>query len=542
MRRLIALDVRQLRSTARSPRMRRTSPFPRASQGRRRWKPPWQIYTNTPGRRGPVPGGRGCPESILPKISFFHGSGLWRRRKSLGYVRCSVVVAGFLSLRRNSVRGGRRQRPFRTEPRRARNFSFSRARPRPHPGPLAVPIRRDKWPAERSNLIPATLLPTGEIVEGRPAAAAMKPASHRDRTFWSPDFQQVHRPSARAHRSDTPALSAPTSATPSSNRNLFAKSRVGAEGRAVFLRRTCWPVLFRLLTTGTWAPLTPWLLHEGEGGPHFKQTPPEVRCVAGHYMAGPWSDGPPCGSQAAVIRRRTAGVGSTARRRTPVCWCSAGRRQPLRMANPAGPGRWLRRLESRDPAPAASPSSPGPAAGRPCRARRRSACRLGVTTSDVLNGERPKPTAPALGPFPEILNPPARALGGWVRTRRSLFGTTGPGFPGRDPPALEAGPPRPRSWPSACNRRAYRLHLSRQRPGSTELVAAGFSPETSRSAGDWHLSAVHVAGPRPLKSIFEKSVTGSPRDRRSPALLFRTTMPPRLTPALLSKTSVPGPE
>jgi DNA-binding CsgD family transcriptional regulator len=338
---------------------------------------------------------------------------------------------------------------------------------------------------------PATLLPTGEIVEdGLPAAAMIRLTEIELR---EPDFNKFTA-LARAHQ-PTASLSGATAGD--LDRSLRQREVRRPNGFADELRA----VLSG--TTGTWGALT--LLREAKR-PNF--TPAEVRFVAS--LAGVLADG----------LRRVALLGDTidgSDDDTGLLVLAAD--GTVEMANPAA-GRWLDELGAGD-----RPGRHLPLAVRAAASRARAAA------ADGANGGGANGDGDANGGGDGSAGRLARArirtpAGRWVVVRGSLLGD-GPGS--RVAILLEAARP-PELAPLIAD--AYGF-TERERL-VTELVARGFP--TSEIAARLHLSAYTVQDH--LKSIFEKSGTGSRGDLV--ARLFFDHYAPRLTPH--GTTSVPRPE
>lgn len=327
---------------------------------------------------------------------------------------------------------------------------------------------------------PATLLPTGEIVEdGLPAAAMIRLTEIELR---EPDFNKFTA-LARAHQ-PTASLSGATAGD--LDRSLRQREVRRPSGFADELRAVLSGA------TGTWGALT--LLREAKR-PHF--TPAEVRFVAS--LAGALADG----------LRRAALLGDAldgGDDETGLLVLAAD--GTVEMANPAA-GRWLDELGAGD-----RPGRHLPLAIRAAASRARAA-------ADGANGsDGGGPAAPLARA--RIRTPAGR----WVVVRGSVLGD-GPGS--RVAILLEAARP---SELAPLIADAYGF-TERERL-VTELVARGFP--TREIAGRLHLSAYTVQDH--LKSIFEKSGTGSRGDLV--ARLFFDHYAPRLTPH--GTTSVPRPE
>ena len=325
---------------------------------------------------------------------------------------------------------------------------------------------------------PATLLPTGEIVEGGLPAAAMIRLTEIE--LREPDFNKFTS-LARAHQR-TASLSGATAGD--LDRSLRQREVRRPSGFADELRA----VLSG--TTATWGALT--LLREAKR-PHF--TPAEVRFVAS--LAGPLADG----LRRAALRGGAVDGGGDDDTGLLVLATD----DTVEMANPAA-GRWLDELRAGDP-----PGGHLPLAVRAAASRARAAA--------SANGDG--------GPAARLARARIRTPAGrWLVVRGSLLGD-GPGS--RVAILLEAARP-PELAPLIAD--AYGF-TERERL-VTELVARGFP--TSEIAGRLHLSAYTVQDH--LKSIFEKSGTGSRGDLV--ARLFFDHYAPRLTPH--GTTSVPRPE
>jgi DNA-binding CsgD family transcriptional regulator len=329
---------------------------------------------------------------------------------------------------------------------------------------------------------PATLLPTGEIVEdGLPAAAMIRLTEIELR---EPDFNKF----TALARADQPTASLSGATAGDLDRSLRQRELRRPSGFADELRA----VLSG--TAGTWGALT--LLREAKS-PHF--TPAEVRFVAS--LAGALADGL---RRAALIGDAVDGGGGD----TGLLVLAAD--GTVEMANPAA-GRWLDELGAGD-----RPGGHLPLAVRAAASRARAAAADGA--NDGGDGD---------GPAARLARARIRTPAGrWVVVRGSLLGD-GPGS--RVAILLEAARP-PELAPLIAD--AYGF-TERERL-VTELVARGFP--TSEIAGRLHLSAYTVQDH--LKSIFEKSGTGSRGDLV--ARLFFDHYAPRLTPH--GTTSVPRPE
>ena len=330
---------------------------------------------------------------------------------------------------------------------------------------------------------PATLLPTGEIVEdGLPAAAMIRLTEIELR---EPDFNKF----TALARTDQPTASLSGATAGDLDRSLRQRELRRPSGFADELRA----VLSG--TTGTWGALT--LLREARS-PHF--TPAEVRFVAS--LAGALADGL---RRAALIGDAVDGDGDD----TGLLVLAAD--GTVEMANPAA-GRWLDELGAGD-----RPGGHLPIAVRAAASRARAAADGGNGGDGRGDG------GPAACLARARIRTPA---GRWVVVRGSLLGD-GPGS--RIAVLLEAARP-PELAPLIAD--AYGF-TERERL-VTELVARGLP--TSEIAGRLHLSAYTVQDH--LKSIFEKSGTGSRGDLV--ARLFFDHYAPRLTPH--GTTSVPTPE
>jgi DNA-binding CsgD family transcriptional regulator len=328
---------------------------------------------------------------------------------------------------------------------------------------------------------PATLLPTGEIVEdGLPAAAMIRLTEIELR---EPDFNKFTA-LTRAHQ-PTASLSGATAGD--LDRSLRQREVRRPSGFADELRA----VLSG--TTGTWGALT--LLREARS-PHF--TPAEVRFVAS--LAAALADGL---RRAALLGDAVDGGGDD----TGLLVLAAD--GTVEMANPAA-GRWLDELGAGD-----RPGEHLPLAVRAAASRAHAAA-----DGDGANDGDGRPAARLARA--RIRTPAGR----WVVVRGSLLGD-GPGS--RVAVLLEAARP-PELAPLIAD--AYGF-TERERL-VTELVARGFP--TSEIAGRLHLSAYTVQDH--LKSIFEKSGTSSRGDLV--ARLFFDHYAPRLTPH--GTTSLPRPE
>jgi DNA-binding CsgD family transcriptional regulator len=329
---------------------------------------------------------------------------------------------------------------------------------------------------------PATLLPTGEIVEdGLPAAAMIRLTEIELR---EPDFNKF----TALARADQPTASLSGATAGDLDRSLRQRELRRPSGFADELRAVLSGA------TGTWGALT--LLREARS-PHF--TPAEVRFVAS--LAGALADGL---RRAALIGDAVDGGGGD----TGLLVLAAD--GTVEMANPAA-GRWLDELGAGD-----RPGGHLPLAVRAAASRARAAAADGA--NDGGDGD---------GPAARLAQARIRTPAGrWVVVRGSLLGD-GPGS--RVAILLEAARP-PELAPLIAD--AYGF-TERERL-VTELVARGFP--TSEIAGRLHLSAYTVQDH--LKSIFEKSGTGSRGDLV--ARLFFDHYAPRLTPH--GTTSVPMPE
>ena len=329
---------------------------------------------------------------------------------------------------------------------------------------------------------PATLLPTGEIVEdGLPAAAMIRLTEIELR---EPDFNKF----IALARADQPTASLSGATAGDLDRSLRQRELRRPSGFADELRA----VLSG--TAGTWGALT--LLREAKS-PHF--TPAEVRFVAS--LAGALADGL---RRAALIGDAVDGGGGD----TGLLVLAAD--GTVEMANPAA-GRWLDELGAGD-----RPGGHLPLAVRAAASRARAAAADGA--NDGGDGD---------GPAARLARARIRTPAGrWVVVRGSLLGD-GPGS--RVAILLEAARP-PELAPLIAD--AYGF-TERERL-VTELVARGFP--TSEIAGRLHLSAYTVQDH--LKSIFEKSGTGSRGDLV--ARLFFDHYAPRLAPH--GTTSLPRPE
>jgi len=327
---------------------------------------------------------------------------------------------------------------------------------------------------------PATLLPTGEVVEdGLPAAAMIRLTEIELR---EPDFNKF----TALARTDQPTASLSGATAGDLDRSLRQRELRRPSGFADELRA----VLSG--TTGTWGALT--LLREARS-PHF--TPAEVRFVAS--LAGALADGL---RRAALIGDAVDGGDGD----TGLLLLAAD--GTVEMANPAA-GRWLDELGAGD-----RPGGHLPLAVRAAASRARAAAADGAND----DGD---------GPTDRLARARIRTPAGrWVVVRGSLLGD-GPGS--RVAILLEAARP-PELAPLIAD--AYGF-TERERL-VTELVARGLP--TSEIAGRLHLSAYTVQDH--LKSIFEKSGTGSRGDLV--AQLFFDHYAPRLTPH--GTTSVPMPE
>jgi len=328
---------------------------------------------------------------------------------------------------------------------------------------------------------PATLLPTGEIVEdGLPAAAVIRLTEIELR---EPDFNKF----TALARADQPTASLSGATAGDLDRSLRQRELRRPSGFADELRA----VLSG--TAGSWGALT--LLREARS-PHF--TPAEVRFVAS--LAGALADGL---RRAALIGDAVdGGDGDTGL----LVLAADG---TVEMANPAA-GRWLDELGAGD-----RPGGHLPLAVRAAASRARAAAADGANDDD---GD---------GPAARLARARIRTPAGrWLVVRGSLLGD-GPGS--RVAVLLEAARP-PELAPLIAD--AYGF-TERERL-VTELVARGLP--TSEIAGRLHLSAYTVQDH--LKSIFEKSGTGSRGDLV--ARLFFDHYAPRLTPH--GTTSIPRPE
>jgi DNA-binding CsgD family transcriptional regulator len=332
---------------------------------------------------------------------------------------------------------------------------------------------------------PATLLPTGEIVEdGLPAAAMVRLTEIELR---EPDFNKF----TALARADQPTASLSGATAGNLDRSLRQRELRRPSGFADELRAVLCGA------TGTWGALT--LLREARS-PHF--TPAEVRFVAS--LAGVLADGL---RRAALIGDAVDGGDDD----TGLLVLAAD--GTVEMANPAA-GRWLDELGAGDRA-----GGHLPLAVRATASQARAAADGANGGSRGAGGDG----GLAAGLARARIRTPA---GRWVVVRGSLLGD-GPGS--RVAVLLEAARP-PELAPLIAD--AYGF-TERERL-VTELVARGFP--TSEIAGRLHLSAYTVQDH--LKSIFEKSGTGSRGDLV--ARLFFDHYAPRLTPH--GTTSVPTPE
>jgi DNA-binding CsgD family transcriptional regulator len=316
---------------------------------------------------------------------------------------------------------------------------------------------------------PATLLPTGEIVEdGLPAAAMIRLTEIELR---EPDFNKF----TALARADQPTASLSGATAGDLDRSLRQRELRRPSGFADELRA----VLSG--TTGTWGALT--LLREARS-PHF--TPAEVRFVAS--LAGALADGL---RRAALIGDAVDGGDDD----TGLLVLAAD--GTVEMANPAA-GRWLDELGAGD-----RPGGHLPIAVRAAASRARAAAAYGANGGD--------------GPAARLARARIRTPAGrWVVVRGSLLGD-GPGS--RVAILLEAARP-----PEVAPLIADAYGFTERERLVTELVARGFP--TSEIATRLHLSAYTVQDH--LKSIFEKSGAGSRGDLV--ARLFFDHYAPRLTP------------
>jgi DNA-binding CsgD family transcriptional regulator len=351
---------------------------------------------------------------------------------------------------------------------------------------------------------PATLLPTGEIVEdGLPAAAMIRLTEIELR---EPDFNKFTS-LARAHQR-TASLSGATAGD--LDRSLRQREVRRPSGFADELRA----VLSG--TTATWGALT--LLREAKR-PHF--TPAEVRFVAS--LAGALADGLRRAALlgGAVDSAVDGGGDDGGGDDTGLLVLAAD--DTVEMANPAA-GRWLDELGA-----GGRPSGHLPLAVRAAASRARAAAADGANDRDG-EGANDRDAVGAhggRGPAARLARARIRTPAGrWLVVRGSLLGD-GPGS--QVAILLEAARP-PELAPLIAD--AYGF-TERERL-VTELVARGFP--TSEIAARLHLSAYTVQDH--LKSIFEKSGTGSRGDLV--ARLFFDHYAPRLTPH--GTTSVPRPE
>jgi DNA-binding CsgD family transcriptional regulator len=313
---------------------------------------------------------------------------------------------------------------------------------------------------------PATLPPTGEVVEnGLPAAAMIRLTEIELR---EPDFNKFAA-LARAHQ---PAASLSGATAGDLDRSLRQRELRRPSGFADELRTV------PSGTTGTWGALT--LLREAKR-PHF--TPAEVRFLAS--LAAALADG----------LRRAALLGDAADGSdddTGLLVLAAD--DTVEMANPAA-GRWLDELRAGD-----RPGGDLPLAVRAAASGARA-------TADGADG----------GPAGRLARARVRTPAGrWVVVRGSLRGE-GPGS--RVAVLLEAARP-----PELAPLIADAFGFTERERLVTELVARGFP--TSEIAARLHMSAYTVQDH--LKSIFEKSGTGSRGDLV--ARLFFDHYAPRLTP------------
>ena len=332
---------------------------------------------------------------------------------------------------------------------------------------------------------PATLLPTGEIVEdGLPAAAMIRLTEIELR---EPDFNKF----TALARTDQPTASLSGATAGDLDRSLRQRELRRPSGFADELRA----VLSG--TTGTWGALT---LLRGARSPHF--TPAEVRFMAS--LAGALADGL---RRAMLIGDAVDGGGGD----TGLLVLAAD--GTVEMANPAA-GRWLGELGAGN-----GPGGHLPLAVRAAASRARAAAAADSANDGGGRGDG--------GPVARLAQARIRTPAGrWVVVRGSLLGD---GPRSRVAVLLEAARP-PELAPLIAD--AYGF-TERERL-VTELVARGFP--TSEIAGRLHLSAYTVQDH--LKSIFEKSGTSSRGDLV--ARLFFDHYAPRLTPH--GPASVPMPE
>ena len=316
---------------------------------------------------------------------------------------------------------------------------------------------------------PATLLPTGELVEDAlPAAATVRLAEIELR---EPDFNKFTA-LARAPRPAASLSDVTEGALDRSARQREVRRPSGFEDE---LRVVCADAL------GTCGALT---LLRGAGSPHF--TPAEVRLMAS--LAGPLADGL---RQAALLGEVTDDDDGD------VGLLVLAPDDTVELTNRAA-DRWLDEL-------GAGGSLPVVVHAVAHRARQAAT----GDTGDAGNASRARARA-------------RTATGRWLVVRGSLLGggdSDSGGAGSRVAVVLEAARP-PELAPLIAD--AYGFTARERRV--TELVARGLS--TSAIAGQLHLSAYTVQDH--LKAIFEKSGSGSRGDLV--ARLFFDHYAPRLTP------------
>ena len=314
---------------------------------------------------------------------------------------------------------------------------------------------------------PATLLPTGEIVEdGLPAAAMIRLTEIELR---EPDFNKFTA-LARAHQ-PTASLSGATAGD--LDRSLRQREVRRPSGFADELRAVLSGA------TGTWGALT--LLREAKR-PHF--TPAEVRFVAS--LAGALADGL---RRAALLGDALDGGDDD----TGLLVLAAD--GTVEMANPAA-GRWLDELGAGD-----RPGGHLPLAVRAAASRARAA-------ADGANGSGSANGSDGGGPAAPLARARIRTPAGrWVVVRGSASRRR-PRIPGRDPAG--GGPP---VRTGSADRRCVRLH--RTRAASHRAGGSGLPDQGDRRAS----APVGVYGAGPPEVDLREVGYWLPRRSRSPALL-----------------------
>ena len=295
-------------------------------------------HGDTPGLTRSRPGRGGRPGASIPDF--------WVEGARRGYGR-SVVVAEPLRANVSAA----------TSSGSSTGTSACRISPGPSPGILGRAVPFDGvclLTVDR-----ATLLPTGEVVEGGLPAAAMIRLTEIE--LREPDFNKFIRPRPRGSADGQPQRRHSGRPRPEP-----APAR-GAGGRAAS-PTSCGPCC--RVPPATWGART--LLREARR-PHF--TPAEVRFVAS--LAGSLADGL---RRAALLRRR----GSTGRRCDDTGLLVLAADDTVEMANPAA-GRWLTKAGTR---PGGIPRS------RPRRRRRARAAAAG--------GRRAGRARPGPGPHPGL--------------------------------------------------------------------------------------------------------------------------------------------